>query len=406
MSLAQYYKRMLVDKEAPGGEAEGAKSLKVDLSDDAKIKKRCEDTKRELYRIVKDFLGDKPELYSLVDKIAEQGQVGLRAVGQEDEEALADGKILAFVEVIVRTDGSRPSFMVQDGMPNPMTSPDPAGWTNTLKDQAGMLRQAIQCVGRIDDPDPDARQGFQGTGTLVGENVVITNRHVLQAIATLEDDKWHLKPGIAIDFGHEFRSRDSIGRRKITNVLFAGAQPIVRPIDHSKLDLAVLELEPATGASEPQQPVALELATDWGQKETGIFVCGYPGAPHPDDYMKDDLTRLFNQTFGFKRLAPGYVTRNAKDSYFSPRHWSLSHDATTIAGNSGSSVFVIGRERVTAGVHYGGILSAPRENWCHVIGLTLDETDGKSKKTLGELLKERGVVIEDSFKVKTPVPKG
>jgi hypothetical protein len=50
---------------------------------------------------------------------------------------------------------------------------------------------------------------------------------------------------------------------------------------------------------------------------------------------------------------------------------------------------IIGRERVTAGLHCGGRRIDPRENWCHVLGLTLDETNGRSNHTLRTLLSER-----------------
>ncbi len=79
----------------------------------------------------------------------------------------------------------------------------------------------------------------------------------------------------------------------------------------------------------------------------------------------------------------------------SPRKWTLGHDATTLGGNSGSAIVVIGREKITVGLHYGGRRADPRENWCHVLGLTLDETDGRSSKTLREHFHERGVVLVD-----------
>ncbi|HEY2186035.1 MAG TPA: hypothetical protein VGH39_13660 [Xanthobacteraceae bacterium] len=79
----------------------------------------------------------------------------------------------------------------------------------------------------------------------------------------------------------------------------------------------------------------------------------------------------------------------------SPRKWSLGHDATTLGGNSGSAVLVIGRERISAGLHYGGRHSDPRENWCHVLGSTLEETDGRSDKTLREHFGEWGVRLDE-----------
>src|SRR5262249_32635808 len=107
------------------------------------------------------------------------------------------------------------------------------------------------------------------------------------------------------------------------------------------------------------------------------------------------LELLFKSTYGCKRLAPGLVTTVAESLAASPHAWALGHDATTLGGNSGSVVLVVGRERIAAGLHYGGRRSDPRENWCHVLGRTLDQTDGRSKKTLREHFGEWGVGLED-----------
>jgi Trypsin-like peptidase domain len=395
--LARHYKRLLAGKAAAGGfesttfEVGAEESAAPDFSE-AGIEERVNSTRSELHRIVKDFLGDKPELHEIADKIADEGRQGLRAVGQEDEEQLADGRILASLEVIVRTDGSRPSFMVRDG--NPDTATSPLGeWGRTLSDSAAKLHQAMSSVGRIDDPS--GGQGFQGTGILIGDDLVMTNRHVLQVIASEDENgSWKLKPDIAIDFGHEFRSRDSIGRKNVKGVIFAGSKRIEGGIDHRKLDVALLELKPASGVSP--EPLAIEMAPDWGQPDTAVFICGYPGNPGPFGPDSPSLLELlFQSTFGFKRLAPGLVTTPADELPNSPRHWSLGHDGTTLGGNSGSAVFVIGREGAEAGLHFGGRNADPRENWCHVIGRALNETDGKSDKTLGDVLMKRGVKLMD-----------
>jgi hypothetical protein len=402
-SLAQHYKRMLKRKtarsrrKASGGLEAGAKSAVEDdfFSDDV-VDEHVEETRKELRRIVKEFLDDDPELKEIADQIAKSGKDALRAVGDEDNRKLADPGVVSALEVIVRTDGSRPSFMVRNGAPDPTTSPV-GDWADELEDQADALRHAIQCIGRIDDPG--GAQGFQGTGILVGKNVIITNRHVLQAISSGRqhaDGSWQLKPNISIDFGHEFRGRESVGPRKVVEVLFAGSKEI-NPvsIDHAKLDLALLELEPGNG--QAPKPLPLELAPDWGQPDTIIFICGYPGNPGAGAETASLLERLFRSTYGCKRLAPGYVTKKASDLPAGPRNWTLAHDGTTLGGNSGSGVFVMGRGTIAAGLHYGGRRSDPRENWCHILGLTLDETDGHSTKTLRECLDDAGVEFVDSL---------
>src|SRR5262249_2924987 len=87
----------------------------------------------------------------------------------------------------------------------------------TMGASAAALRDAIACTGRI--ADPAALQGFHGTGIQVGGDLVMANRHVLQAIASQgADGSWTLKPNIAIDFGHEFRGTDTLRRRAVNRI--------------------------------------------------------------------------------------------------------------------------------------------------------------------------------------------
>src|ERR1043166_3996785 len=391
--LAGHYRRVLAGQ--PGGGAADATAFEAaqpsgpDLSSGA-IAERVTAAQAELNRIVKDYLGDTPDLYEIADQIARGGEAALHAVANEDHAKLAQDHVLNALEAIVRTDGSRPSFMVKNDEADRATSPV-GNWGATLDDSAELLRQAVRCVGRVDDPS--GTQGFQGTAIRIGQNLVMTNRHVLQAIGSEQaDHSWRLKPDIAVDFGHEFRARDSVGRRKVASVLFSGAKAIDgRTIDHGKLDRVLLELE--AGGENESQPLALDISRDWGQRETGVFICGYPGNPGPFAEAPSLLERLFQSTFGCKRVAPGLVTTEATGMGESPRKWTLGHDATTLGGNSGSVVLVIGRDNIAAGIHYGGRRADPRENWCHVLGVTLDEPDSRSGKSLRETLQSRGVQL-------------
>ena len=64
-----------------------------------------------------DYLDGDEALYEIADKIAASGKSGLTAVGQNNGVAMADPVVLSGLEVIVRTDGTRPSFMIRNGVP-------------------------------------------------------------------------------------------------------------------------------------------------------------------------------------------------------------------------------------------------------------------------------------------------
>jgi hypothetical protein len=112
------------------------------------------------------------------------------------------------------------------------------------------------------------------------------------------------------------------------------------------------------------------------------------------------LEQLFKSTFGFKRLAPGTI---AKPIVSSPPSWMLAHDCTTLGGNSGSVVLVASRGTIACGLHYGGRRADPRENWGHILGLTLDapnaahQAAGVEPLSLRELLKKHEVQLIDPF---------
>jgi hypothetical protein len=397
-AVLEHYRRLLgangrshsSGAESTNGSIEAASDLF-----ESGIDERLDATRKQLRRIVKDYLGDEPALYEIAERIVADGKSGLTAAGRNHGSAMADPSVLSGLEVIVRSDGSRPSFMVRNGEPDLATSPVGA-WRTAFDDEPDRLRLAISCVGRIDDPA--AEQGFQGTGCLIGENLIMTNRHVLQAIASQDDSgTWTLKPDISIDFCHEFRLPELVRRREITRVVFAGAKPIDPfRIDHDKLDLALIELaRPATKADRPPHILAVDPSPDWGTLRQHVFIVGYPGAPDPTFAAPSLLELLFKSTFGCKRIAPGTVMTAAGSLPNNAHKWSLGHDATTLGGNSGSAVILMGRKRAAAGLHYGGRWREPRENWCHVLGLTLDQTDGQpGGRTLRSILDEHGVQLQ------------
>jgi hypothetical protein len=343
-----------------------------------------DETAAKLHLIVTHYLDDAADLHRLVDQAVAEGVKGLALLANDSKVGHSDEKCLASLEAIVRVDGTRPSFLVREGTVDLASSPV-GTWYPTLVASEDSLAHLFSCVGRINDPR--AAQGFRGTGFLIHEDLVLTNRHVLQVIADPRPDgTWTVHQDVAIDFGHEFKGQESINRRVITAVAYAPAKPITgNPIDHNKLDIAVVRLGRATPKTKPRNILVIELNTEWPTTNAFVFTAGYPARPPFHAYDESLLERIFKSTYGFKRVAPGAILSDR------PSHWTISHDATTLGGNSGSPVVVVGRETIVAAVHYGGRSSEARENWAHACSSAMQAPEKNSSQTLQSVLERYGV---------------
>ena len=165
------------------------------------IQDRVNQSQETLLKLLEKYFGPDPNRKAQVEELVRQGGEGLRMLANLDGERLGSNQAAADgLEAIVRTDGSRPSFLINQGEIDFASSPV-GDWAGPLKDRADALRKAVSCVGRIDTPNGS----YQGTGFLVGPDVILTNRHVLQLIAAQQTDgSWKLNADVAIDFGHEF----------------------------------------------------------------------------------------------------------------------------------------------------------------------------------------------------------
>jgi len=363
----------------------------VDLSPPS-VRDRIDSVGAELHRIVKDRLGDSPDLHVQADDILTKGDTALRMLGNDDDGLHENPEFMNALEAIVQTDGSRPSFLIKDGVPDTTSSPV-GDWAATLSDNATLLGKAIECVGRV-----DMGGVLVGTGFLVQESLILTNRHVLQAVANRDMNQvWQFKPDTLIDFGREFQARDSVNPRKLRRVVFSGPKPIdAFSIDHKKLDLVLIELEPLAAGSAHPGVLSVDLSQNWATTDVPVFTVGYPGKPFPGLYTPSVLDLLFEATFGFKRLAPGLIM----DPHATLEPWTLVHDATTLAGNSGSLIVAVTSETRAAGIHYGGRRGELAENWGHVLGRVLDgpgdvldTRDPAPSKSLRQCFTEFGVSL-------------
>ena len=209
-------------------------------------------------------------------------------------------------------------------------------WRDRLSKAKALLDAPIRAVGRIDLQG--ARLDWVGTGWLVAENIVVTNRHVAREFAARRGDGYTFRMGLNglmsadVDFLQEIDNPDRLVF-KLKRPLHIEEEP--------GPDIAFFEVEMTGG--DPKLATPIELAAQLSATEN-VATIGYPAydsrIPEPDL-----MEQIFGKIYNKKRLAPGAVT-NVEDT-------RILHNCTTLGGNSGSAVIDLDSGHAL-GLHFSG----------------------------------------------------
>ena len=234
----------------------------------------------------------------------------------------------------------RPVLVVVGGTPQ-LEFADAASevWRSRLQASHDHLRRAARAVGRIDVSGvPDLQ--YVGTGWLVGENTILTNRHVAREFGRRTRGRFTFKKGsnarpvgASIDFFQE------VGRSERLEFQIV---EILHIEDEAGPDFALLRVEDVSGSQDVAPPIRLAAAP--ARPGQQVAVIGYPARDSrvPDEQL---MQSIFGDVYDKKRLAPGQVTEVRPDI--------LLHDCSTVGGNSGS-VLVDLATGEAIGLHFAG----------------------------------------------------
>ncbi len=292
-----------------------------------------------------ESLGDQPQLeaHGLTEQDFDLATSGLRALNEAGTlettaETITDEQMNVLEAIILPRE--RP---VVDVINNTFRSP-PKPWGHLGRGEAKKrLQQAIPSIGRIELPNhPQIPYG--GTGFVVGPNLLMTNRHVAEIFASgLGRKNLMFKPGqsAGIDFKQE--ARPARGERP--RVLLVRKVVMIHPF----WDMALLQVD-----GLPDGHPALALSTTSAEDLDGqdIAIIGYP-AQDPRNQVGLQ-NRIFRSTFNVKRLQPGKLKQREALNSFGHRVDAVTHDASTLGGNSGSAVVHVATGQVIA-LHFAGI---------------------------------------------------
>jgi hypothetical protein len=359
---------------------------------------RVERAHEALERLITDRFGADPGLLRAAQEIALTAVQAVDVLDLDSGSEPSDEQFAA-LEAVVAFDGTRPSFLVKQDEVDFDSSFNTGMWEFDLKPLLAPLAALIGCTGRVELGEKPI-----GTASLVTPILAVTNRHVAQAIAGFADRQIVLKPGVNLDFGREeWNGRQSFDRRAVQSVAFAGAQAIGAPLDHRKLDLAVLRVSPSTLGGElgKRHLEAGQIDADAFRQTPFVGAVGYPSNPTlyapPAIRTKFDdvLRRLLEGDGGAKRFAPGVPTEltGVGDDV----KWTVCHDATTINGNSGSPLLTIGGARADrvslAGLHYAGSWGGDRVNWAHLLSAVANGTGYGTEMSFADFCDAEGIAL-------------
>lgn len=271
------------------------------------------------------------------------------------------------LEAIIETDGSRPSAAIRGGDID-VSDPRLGEWASVATIYRAQLRRAIAATARVVQDGELSDRSVKGTAVMIAPGLALTARHVMEAAFTPHGETYHIpfNRDLTLDFHVEADAPPRPEERiKVTGIQKIGHNLINGRLDLGNLDLAVLTLD---AEGPPSSTLADDLSFPVGAPL--IHVIGHPkrihdpssAQPHP---LKQILALIFGNDFGVKRWSPGQVLLGPgtlEEDRSNKR--VITHDTSTLPGNSGSPVFDLTQSADTLfGIHYGGYFE--KENYAH-----------------------------------------
>ena len=272
---------------------------------------------------------------SLLEADPELADIGVRA--NDFLEARPSPQAVIGLETIVMR-RRRPVLEIRNGTPllEFKDQDDIALWKSRLEKAHDILASAIAAVGRIElTGHPD--YSWVGTGWLVHDRYLVTNRHVAEEFARADGERFVFQPGsdgpmgVSIDLLQEV-DRDDKQIFEVKGVSYIEDRP--------GFDLAFLEVEQIDG--KIAKPIALSRRPP--APSPFVATIGYPAydsrIPEPDL-----MEQIYGEVYDKKRLAPGAITNVDAQR--------VLHNCTTLGGNSGSLVLDL-TTGDALGLHFSG----------------------------------------------------
>jgi Trypsin-like peptidase domain len=242
-------------------------------------------------------------------------------------------------ETIVRPN-ARPVLLIRNNRATTeFIGPDSQVWAGRIQAAQSILDAVIPAVGRVEvGNNPDFT--WVGTGWLVAEEIIVTNRHVAREFGRSGGDGFTFRVGTnggpmtsRIDFLEEAQRLVSL-EYAVKSILWIA--PSGEP------DVAFMRVARAAGDRPLASPIPLAESV---AADDFVAAIGYP-ARDPRIPDQDLVHKIFGDVYDKKRLAPGQIIDVKPDE--------LEHDCSTLGGNSGSVLINLQTGQAT-GLHFAGL---------------------------------------------------
>ena len=199
------------------------------------------------------------------------------------------------------------------------------------------IDKVIPLIGRIEVPKhPSVPYG--GTGFVVGPNLLMTNRHVAEIFTSGLGQRTLMFRTAAVDFKREILPTPP-QLLTVTKVVMI----------HPYWDMAILEVS-GLSSGRAALPVSTKAPAELNNRE--VVVIGYPARDWRNNV--DVQNEVFGGMFEVKRMQPGRLKEVRTIESFGHNVTAITHDASTLGGNSGSAVIDVLTGEVVA-LHFAGL---------------------------------------------------
>ena len=259
---------------------------------------------------------------------------GLQKLAEDRVQEITPSEMFGLEAIVLPR--NRPVAFVRGNSYDDLDGP----WVS-LNDEVVKKRIAslLPLIGRVEVPSSPILP-YAGTGFVVGQGLIATNRHVAQIFAQGLGLTIRYRAGdAAIDFKRQVDAPDD----ERTAYLSVRAVEMIHPY----WDMALLRVDDLP----TDRMLRLSVKSPEELLDHNVVVIGYPARDERNDVALQD--RIFNRTYNVKRLQPGVIRTRAKVQSFENSVNALTHDASTLGGNSGSAVIEVDTGEVVA-LHFAG----------------------------------------------------